>query len=324
MPPLKQLRGLAGVLAYMGVAKLVAVACAIGVCAVLASTATAAPRLVEVGTTGGSVLADGRRWAVFGTSDGMAIVDGRHRRPTVRTVRLAEPCHSQFGLPRARGAGLVAVECSFRPGQTHHRWLIYDIRARIFREPAGLHLLADGNEGQYIQGVGRRWLAYESHFHSAFVRRYQLQWHEGRRIEPTRSRRAASDLDAVRGSRPLCARVLRPAVEAWFSYRPPFAASEDPGDRRLRLRRCGRRAIALIGSDRASGPQLGDRFITWTRRARVYIRSLRSGRTRIWTMPRTSRYTAVLAYQAGRHLLVTTTTPTTPHGLLTVFRAPLY
>jgi hypothetical protein len=153
------------------------------------------------------------------------------------------------------------------------------------------------------------WISFVTFTHGGGSFEQALNWHDGRTISPPVSRARFGDLDLAAGTRRVCRPIRRrarangfPSAGATFSYRSPWALTVSRNVD-LILQRCGHRPLTIARGPEWPYAQLGARFVTWSHRSRVHVRSLRTGHVKVWRVPR-GRTGDAVPLLAGQHLLV--------------------
>jgi hypothetical protein len=179
-------------------------------------------------------------------------------------------------------AGVVTISCN-TPATTAYARVLYvveDIAGRRLHVVAGSDRMMPGAGGEYpaFDEIGSEWVSSPFSGLHVDVTLY-VNWHTGRQVtddrEPKSAAGSTEDLDSPNLLRALCVPLRRTATggaEAvgqttsafvGLAYSPPFAASIDGQDGRVRLSRCGSSRVARLRGTGVTEVQLAGGAISW-------------------------------------------------------------
>jgi len=181
---------------------------------------------------------------------------------------------------------------------------LYDSDTGTSSSPPGLVpgqgiLSADDGESSFrLVGLGTRWITGQvTSFHggggsnTVYQPRFGTDGLATAYLPPDE----VDDLDTADHLRRLCAPLRVPSApqadiayedpRAPFVYAKPWALTRDAKDHPI-LRHCGQTQARSVPCKLCTGVTLAGPWLAWGERRRLYVRNVRTGRTRQWSVPR--------------------------------------
>jgi len=199
--------------------------------------------------------------------------------------------------------------------------MLYDSDTGVASYPPGLveglGFLAPLNDesSSYVEALGTLWITgalISSHSSGAYTTLYQPRFGTAGASTGYLPPNTVQDLDAPSHARKLCAPLLVPLdPEALgsddprrpFLYAKPWALTSNAKHRPVLLH-CGEKKARPLPCKTCAGMTLTGPWLAWGEKKRLFVRDLRTGRTRQWTVPRTVTGIALTldaAFVTSRH-----------------------